>query len=96
MSDIESGRYHTNLLEWQAKKLSTTNEPGRWEIIFSSQREYGEGTYWISAKRFADIKIHDFCFHKDSFFDFRYSTRLLGNLTYEVAYLEKISRHHTA
>ena len=70
MSDIES-RYHTNLLEYGFKELSTTNELSGIGRLYSVPKEYGEGTYWIySEKDLYDIKIHDFCFHKDSFFDF--------------------------
>ena len=67
MSDIES-RYHTNLLEYGFKELSTTNELSGIGRLYSVPKEYGEGTYWIySEKDLYDIKIHDFCFHKDSF-----------------------------
>ena len=64
MSDIES-RYHTNLLEYGFKELSTTNELSGIGRLYSVPKEYGEGTYWIySEKDLYDIKIHDFCFHK--------------------------------
>ena len=64
MSDIES-RYHTNLLEYGFKELSTTNELSELGDYIQSPKEYGEGTYWIySEKDLYDIKIHDFCFTK--------------------------------
>ena len=46
MSDIES-RYHTNLLEYGFKELSTTNELSGIGRLYSVPKEYGEGTYWI-------------------------------------------------
>ena len=98
MSDIES-RYHTNLLEYGFKELSTTNELSGIGRLYSVPKEYGEGTYWIySEKDLYDIKIHDFCFHKDSFFDFGIPQGCLGICYYESISGEEISpyRHLTA
>ena len=91
MSDIES-RYHTNLLEYGFKELSTTNELSGIGRLYSVPKEYGEGTYWIySEKDLYDIKIHDFCFHKDSFFDFGIPQGCLGICYYESISGEEIS-----
>ena len=69
MSDIES-RYHTNLLEYGFKELSTTNELSGIGRLYSVPKEYGEGTYWIySEKDLYDItKTHSLIsvFHKAS------------------------------
>ena len=50
MSDIES-RYHTNLLEYGFKELSTTNELSGIGRLYSVPKEYGEGTYWIYSEK---------------------------------------------
>ena len=91
MFDIESS-YHTNLLEYGFKELSITNELSGIGRLYSVPIEYGEGTYWIySEKDLYDIKIHDFCFHKDSFFDFGIPQGCLGICYYESISGEEIS-----
>lgn len=69
MFDIENF-YKTKLLE------SGFQEEGPNELyspigkLFRIQKEYGEGAYWVyGQKDLYDIKIHDFYFYKDLFFD---------------------------
>ena len=81
MSEIEN-RYHTNLLKhgFQEEAPNTSfNSIGK---LYSVPRNLGEGVYWIySQEDLYDIKIHDFHFFTDSFFDFSISEGCLGNFS---------------
>lgn len=91
MSEIEN-RYHTNLLKhgFQEEAPNTSfNSIGK---LYSVPRNLGEGVYWIySQEDLYDIKIHDFHFFTDSFFDFSISEGCLGICYYDSISGEEIS-----
>ncbi len=59
--------------------------------LYSVPAEIGKGVYWIyGQKDLYDIKIHDFYFYEDSFFDFK-SRECLGICFYESISGEEIS-----
>ncbi len=83
MSDIGS-RYHSDLLGCGFKELPPTNQFSGVGRLYSLPQEYGNGIYWVySEKDLYDIKIHDFCFHQDSFFYFGIPQGCLGICYYE-------------
>lgn len=91
MPDIEN-RYHTNLLKCGFEELPVTNQFSKVGRLYSVPKEFGDGVYWVySEKDLYDIKIHDFCFVKDSFFDFAIPEGCLGVCYYESISGEEIS-----
>lgn len=91
MNEIES-RYHANLLEcgFQEESPAKTFSPAG--KLYSVPKKLGEGVYWIYGKEdLYDIKIHDFRFFEDSFFNFSIPEGCLGICYYESISGEEIS-----
>lgn len=69
MADIEDF-YKTKLLENGFQEEATNERYSPSGKLFSIIKEYGDGFYWVyGQKDLYDIKIHDFPFHRDLFFD---------------------------
>lgn len=71
MEDIESF-YESNLLQ-NGFQIENTKKPfNSMGKLFKLPEKLGNGFYWVyGEKDLYDIKIHDFYFHKDSFFDLK-------------------------
>ena len=91
MADIEK-RYHKSLTECGFTELSPTEEFCREGRLYRVPEKFGDGVYWVySEKDLYDIKIHDFCFREDSFFDFEIPEGCLGICGYQSISGEEIS-----
>lgn len=91
MTDIES-RYHTNLLELGFCEEASNEKFNPIGKLYSVPKEFGQGFYWVySQKDLYDIKIHDFHFYKDSFFNFGIPEGCLGICYYDSISGEEIS-----
>lgn len=90
MADIEN-YYQHKLLEngfCEEPANGSFNPIGK---LYSIPSKIGEGVYWVyGQKNLYDIKIHDFYFYEDSFFDLQ-SRECLGICYYESIYGEEIS-----
>lgn len=91
MIDMES-MYRSKLFKngFQEKMPNGVCNPiGR---LYSVPKELGQGVYWVyGQKDLYDIKIHDFYFYEDSFFDFEIPEGCLGICYYESISGEEIS-----
>lgn len=90
MADIEN-YYQHKLLEngFREEPINSSfNQIGK---LYSIPAKIGEGVYWVyGQKDLYDIKIHDFYFYEDSFFDLQ-SRECLGICYYESISGEEIS-----
>ena len=77
MADIEN-YYQNKLLENGFHEESSNNSFNQIGKLYSIPSEIGKGVYWVyGQKDLYDIKIHDFYFYEDSFFDLQ-SRECLG------------------
>ena len=91
MSDLKS-RYHTNLLALGFCEEVSSGKFSPAGISYTVPKELGQGIYWVySQEDLYDIKIHDFHFYKDSFFDFSIPDGCLGICYYDSISGEEIS-----
>lgn len=91
MTDIES-KYHTSLLELGFCELAPDEKFNATGKLYSVPAALGQGVYWVySQKDLYDIKIHDFHFYKDSFFNFGIPEGCLGICYYDSISGEEIS-----
>jgi len=91
MTDIES-RYHAGLLELGFCELAPNEKFNASGKLYSVPAALGQGFYWIySQNELYDIKIHDFHFYKDSFFNFGIPEGCLGICYYDSISGEEIS-----
>lgn len=90
MADIEN-YYQHKLLENGFREESVTGSFNPIGKLYSIPDKIGKGVYWVyGQKDLYDIKIHDFYFYEDSFFDLQ-SRECLGICYYESISGEEIS-----
>lgn len=90
MAGIEN-YYQNKLLENGFHEESFNNSFNPIGKLYSIPSEIGKGVYWVyGQKNLYDIKIHDFYFYEDSFFDLQ-SRECLGICYYESISGEEIS-----
>lgn len=69
MTNIENF-YQLKLLEYGFQEETSNESYSPIGKLFRIQKEHGDGVYWVyGQKDLYDIKIHDFFFYKDLFFD---------------------------
>lgn len=91
MKDIESV-YHANLLKYGFQEESSKDMYNPSGKLYSVPKDLGCGVYWLySQKDLYDIKIHDFHFYEDSFFDFAIPDGYLGICYYDSISGEELS-----
>ena len=91
MTDIE-GRYHDSLLELGFCELAPNEKFNAAGKLYSVPVTLGQGFYWVySQNDLYDIKIHDFYFYKDSFFNFGIPEGYLGICYYDSISGEELS-----
>ena len=90
MADIES-YYQCKLLKSGFKEIAPNASFNSMGKLYSIPAEIGNGVYWVySQKDLYDIKIHDFYFYEDSFFNLQ-ARECLGICYYESISGEEIS-----